>query len=230
MRGPRRRRGLTTLEILFASGLTVMAVGLLWAALSLVLRGAGRAEWTARAERGLEAFTRVLEDELRRANHLVTTSPGGQLHDPRFSAVWILEGGQDLRFRIFEPDQPVADPTTLQLEGLRQDQVAFLDREGRLVYTRRGDLEEEDTRVLLEDLAEVNFSPGSPYEDRGLLGGLLKVRVVLRQRRGQAHMEREMTLPVGVPVVVVGEVPEGVELLPPPQAGEVPERGAGPGT
>jgi hypothetical protein len=207
-----------------------MAVGLLWAALSLVLRGTGRAEWTARAERGLEAFARVLEDELRRANHLVTTSPGGALHAPRFSAVWVLEDGGVLRFRVFEPDQAVADPARLPLEELLQDRIAFLAREGRLVYMRRGDLEEEDTRVLLEDLAEVNFSPGSPYEDRGLLGGLLRVRVVLRQSRGEARMEREMTLPVGVPVVIVGETPQGVELLPPPQAGEAPERGAGPGT
>lgn len=222
------RRGLTTLEILLASGLTVMAVGLLWAALSLVLRGTGRAEWMARAERGLEAFTHVLEDELRRANHLVTASPDGQLHDPRFSAVWITEDGRGLRFRVFEPDQAVADPARVDLEALRQDRVAFLAREGRLVYLRRGDLEEEDTRALLRDLAEVNFSPGSPYEDRGLLGGLLKVQVVLRQERGAARMERELMLPVGVPVVVAGEEPEGVALLPPPQAAEAPTSGAGP--
>lgn len=215
--------------MLLASGLTVMSVGLLWAALSLVLRGTGRAEWTARAERGLEAFSRVLEDELRRANHLVTTSPGGRLHDPGFSAVWILEEGKGLSFRVFQPDQSIADPARLDIEGLLQDRISFLEREGRLVYMRRGDLEEEETRVLLEDLAQVNFSPGSPYEDRGLLGGLLKVRVLLRQPRGAARMEREMTLPVGVPVVVAGAAPEGVELLPPPQAGEAPASGAVPG-
>lgn len=213
----RPRHGLTVIETLLAAGVLLLVLGLLWAALDLVLRGTGKAEWLGAAERRFESFSHVLGEELRRANHLITAEPGGRrVHDPRFSAVWIGEGGQTLAFRIFRSDQEVADPADLDVEQLVQERVFFLFREGRVVYRRTGGQEPEETRVLLEDVAELHFTAQGSYQTQGPLGGLLAVRVRLRRPGTETGLVRELSCRASVPVLVEGAAPAEDDFLPPP--------------
>ncbi len=192
-----------------------MALGLLWLALQMVIRGTGRAEWQAKSERGWEEFSHLLEEEVRRANHLVTTEPGGRrLHDPRFSAIWIGEQGTSLKIRVFVPDQEVVDPKSMDVNSLKQDRITFALREGRLVYLRRGDIEGEETRVLISDVGQVQFSPATAYEDRGPLGGLLKIRVILSRKGASSQLNRELTVASEIPVLDQESPPEGIEFIP----------------
>lgn len=226
---PRGRHGVTLLEVLLASAIMLVVLGLLWAGLRLVLRGAGAAEWRAQAERDFEAFSHVLREELRRANHLIATAPGtDRIHDPRYAALWIDPGGEGIAFRVFQADQEVEDPLQVDPEELIQDRVWFRLQGSGLVYRREGQLEPDQQRLMLEDLAGVNFSAGSSYRDMGPLGGILEVEVRMQRPRYPTQLVRELSVRVGVPVLVVDVVPEGVDFLPPPEGGpELPGNGEG---
>lgn len=211
------RAGVTVLEVLLASFLLLMVALFLWQALRLVSLGAGKAEWAAAHERELEGFRHVLGEELRRANHLITMDAARvAVHDPRFSAVWVLEEGRGVGFRVFESDQPVADPAALALEELRQDRVFFLLRGREVVYIRRGQLEPDEVRVLLRDVTSLTFRPGTPRERAGLLTGSLAVEIHLLDPAGASRLTREWSLPTSVPVLQQGAELEGTPLLAPP--------------
>jgi hypothetical protein len=119
-------------------------------------------------------------------------------------------------FRVFQSDQEVKDPSSQDVEALAQDRIYFLLREGQLVYLRRGNLDPEETRVLLENVHEANFSAGSSYKNTGALGGLLRVTLRMLQPGGATQLVREIGIPVGIPVLEVGAVVEGEFFLPPP--------------
>lgn len=217
---PGARRGLTVVEVLVALCLLTSVLGFLLFAMVSAGRGAARAEWEVAQTRKLEAFEHVLSQELARANHLITLgSDGATLNDPRFSACWVLEGGRAVSFRVFQPDQVAADPYRVDLAGLKQDQVLFALREDELVFVRKGGLTEPVVRVLLTDVRTLRFSPGREVRAEGMLDGLLRVEVEVRPDEGSATVRRELALPVGVPVLVEGLVPAGVEVIDPPRTG-----------
>lgn len=215
-----RRAGFTILEALLALLLTVTIVGFLWSAIGAAVRGAGRAEELMVAERRVESFQHILREELRRANHLITTDPSGRrLHDPRFSAVWILEEGAGVGARVFEADQRVPDPLRAEIEALRQDRVFFLLRGRELVMVRSGELSEPEVKVLLEEVRSLRFASGSPEGADDALDGLLTVTLELGPEDGKATVEREFAVPLGVPVLRVDSPPPG-SWVPAPTPGD----------
>lgn len=213
-RRARRRPGLGALELLLALGAALLVMGLAGAVVSLVGRSGARAAWSAEAERKLESAVHVLRGELERANHLIAREPGtGRLHDPRLSAVWVIEDGKGIAFRCFANDQEVADPADLDPESLVQDRVRVVLRGRELVFLRRGRLSPAETRVLLTDVDRVAFVP---IPGKGPGGGL-ELEVVLGDARSGLTVARKLGFGLHVPALV--EEPEAA-----PAPGKAPAR------
>ncbi len=224
------RRGFTVLEMVLAGVVLLLVVGLLWTGLGALGRGAARAEWTSEASRRVEVLAHRLREEAGRANHLLAVTPDRlRVHDPVLSAVWVLEGGKALAFRVFEPDQALEDPSTMEVERLRQDRVLFALRDRELVMVRRGDLEPEATEVLVRDVDRLEFRAEGAGAEGSLGRGVLAVDLELLRTQDGTRYSRRLSVPVEVPVrrLEVGEGNLG-GFLPPPALAAAPEPAARP--
>lgn len=214
----RPRRGVTALEILIALGIFALVSIFLWRALGMALEGSRKAEWRTSAERNLESVAHFLREELARANHLLARTPGsgGEVHLPRFSAVWLSEGGQAVRFRCFEPDQEVAgDPAEMDPDEFDQDQVFVGVREKNLVLVRRGVLEGDLTRTLLQKVSVLQFEAESDFGRHGVTRGVLKLTAEIRDPKSPQFLRRSWTFSLAVPVFDEARPPQ-MQFVPAP--------------
>lgn len=211
----KRRRAFTVLELLIAAGLLLVVISFLWAGIRQLVAGTGRAEWRAAAGRSLEGFYHLVRQKAGQANHLVAVDERGAVHPPAFSALWILEEGRGIGFRVFPPDQMVPDPDRIDPDALRQQQVFFLQRDRELVLIERGgDGAPPSGRleVLLTDVERVEFASGLSLEDGGALDGVLEVTVELGRTSSKESYERRLTVHLAVPVLAAA-APAGADFL-----------------